>query len=64
MKKFILINYEFKFSSICDNEKEVFEGCGYEEEYENGMNFKDLLEAVKGSYEVIAFTGTIEFLND
>ena len=64
MKKFILINYEFKFSSICDNEQEVFECCGYEEEYKEGMSFKDLLEAVKGEYEVIEFEGTISFLND
>ena len=29
MKRFIKIDYQENFSSICDTEEEVIEGCGY-----------------------------------
>ena len=40
---FIKIDYELGFSSICNTENEVIEGCGYEV---NGITFEELLERV------------------
>lgn len=63
-KRFISINFEFKYSSICDTIEEIFESCGYDEEYEQGMTFDELLEKVKGEYEIIEVIGEIKWLND
>jgi hypothetical protein len=64
-KRFISINYEFKYSSICDTIEEVFISCGYEEEYEKGtITFEELLERIKGEYEIIEIVGEIKWLND
>ena len=57
---FIKIDYELGFSSICENENEVIEGCGYEV---GEISFSDLIEEVKGIYEIIRVEGKVEFLN-
>ena len=61
MKKFIKIDYDLQFSSICDTEEEVIEGCGYDSDE---ITFEELLERVKGTYEIIEVEGNVEFLND
>jgi hypothetical protein len=58
---FIKIDYEMGFSSICDNEEEVIEGCGYDVDE---ITFEELLEQVKGVFEIIKVEGSVEFLND
>jgi hypothetical protein len=58
---FIKIDYGMNFSSICDTEDEVIEGCGYEV---GEISFSELLEKVKGEYEIIEVKGSIKFLND
>ena len=58
---FIKIDYEMGFSSICDNENEVMNCCGYDE---NEISFSEFLEKVKGEYEIIKVKGKVEFLND
>ena len=61
MKRFIKIDYQLNFSSICDSEEEVIEGCGYDVEE---ITFEDLLEEVKGTYEIIEIEGELKWLND
>jgi hypothetical protein len=58
---FIKIDYELGFSSICNTENEVIEGCGYEV---NEITFEELLERVKGVFEIIKVEGSVEFLTD
>jgi hypothetical protein len=58
---FIKIDYEAGFSSICDNENEVIESCGYEV---GEISFDEFLETVKGEFEIIKVEGEVEFLND
>ena len=58
---FIKIDYEMGFSSICDTEEEVIEGCGYDVDE---ITFEELLEQVKGVFEIIKVEGSVEFLND
>jgi len=58
---FIKIDYEMGFSSICDSEEEVIEGCGYDVDE---ITFEELLEQVKGVFEIIKVEGSVEFLND
>ena len=58
---FIKIDYELGFSSICNTENEVIEGCGYEV---NEITFEELLERVKGEFEIIKVEGSVEFLTD
>lgn len=53
--------YELGFSSICNTENEVIEGCGYEV---NEITFEELLERVKGVFEIIKVEGSVEFLTD
>ena len=56
MKKFIKVDLEMGFSSICDTEEEVIEGCGYSVDE---ITFEDLLK-VKGFedvYEIIEIEG-------
>jgi len=57
MKKFIKIDYQNNFSSFCDSEEEVIEGCGYDVEE---ITFEDLLEEVKGTYEIIEIKGNCD----
>jgi len=61
MKRFIKIDYQNNFSSICDSEEEVINGCGYDVEE---ITFEDLLEEVKGSVEIIEIEGELRWLND
>lgn len=58
---FIKIDYEMGFSSICDNENEVMESCGYDGDE---MSFSEFLEKVKGEFEIIKVDGEVKFLND
>jgi hypothetical protein len=58
---FIKIDYEMGFSSICNTKDEVIEGCGYEV---GEITFEELLERVKGVYEIIRVEGSVEFLTD
>jgi hypothetical protein len=61
MKRFIKIDYQLNFSSICDSEEEVIEGCGYDVEE---ITFEDLLKKVKGTYEIIEIEGNLRWLTD
>jgi hypothetical protein len=61
MKKFIKIDYEMNFSSMCDTESEVMESCGYDI---NEMSFEDFLEEVKGEYEIIEVIGDLRWLQE
>jgi len=63
MKRFIKIDYQLNFSSFCDSEEEVIEGCGYDVEE---ITFEDLLKKVKGIYEIIEIEGDcdLRWLND
>jgi hypothetical protein len=56
MKKYIKIDYVLNFSSICDTKEEVIEGCGYEVDE---ITFEELLEKVKGTYEIIEIEGDV-----
>jgi hypothetical protein len=57
MRKFIKIDYQEQFSSICDTKEEVIEGCGYNS---SEITFEELLEKVKGEYEIIEVTGDVK----
>ncbi len=57
---FIKIDYVQGFSSVCENENEVIEGCGYEV---GEINFSELIEKVKGEYEIIKVEGEVNYLN-
>jgi len=57
MRKFIKIDYQEQFSSICNTEEEVIEGCGYDS---SEITFEELLEKVKGEYEIIEVTGDVK----
>jgi hypothetical protein len=63
MKRFIKIDYDNNYSSICDSEEEVINGCGYDVEE---ITFEDLLEEVKGLYEIIEINGDcdVRWLNE
>ena len=63
MKKYIKIDFQNGFSSICDSKEEVIEGCGYDS---NEITFEDFLEQVKGEYEIIEIEGdfSVRWLND
>jgi hypothetical protein len=54
MKKFIKIDLELGFSSVCDNELEVIEGCGY---VFDEITFEELLKQSKDVYEIIEIEG-------
>jgi len=56
MKKYIKIDYVLNFSNICDTKEEVIESCGYEVDE---ITFEELLEKVKGTYEVIEIEGDV-----
>ena len=57
---FIKIDYVMGFSSVCENENEVIEGCGYEV---GEISFSELIEKVKGEYEIIKVEGEVNYLN-
>lgn len=62
MIRFIKIDLEMEFSSICDTEEEVIEGCGYEV---GEITFEELLKEVECAYEIIKIEGDfkIDYLN-
>jgi hypothetical protein len=61
MKKFIKIDYDLQFSSICYSEEEVIEGCGYDP---SEITFEELLKEVQGTYEIIEVEGNVRWLNE
>ena len=54
MTKFIKIDFERGFSSICYTKQEVMEGCGY---FAYKITWEDFLNEIKGDYEVIEIKG-------
>ena len=63
MIKFIKVDLEMGFSSICDTEEEVIEGCGYEI---GEITFEKLCIDMEGTVEIIKIEGDfkIEYLSD
>jgi len=63
MKRFLKIDLELGFTSVCDNEAEVIEGCGYDMDE---ITFEDLLEVIDGVYEIIEIEGefTLKWLTE
>ena len=59
--RYIKIDYTLNYSSLCDSKEEVIEGCGYEVDE---ITFEDLLEEVKGEFEIIEVEGDIRWLNE
>ena len=63
MIRFIKVDLEMGFSSICDTEEEVFESCGYEI---GEVTFDELLVKMASiTIEIIKIEGDfkIDFLN-
>jgi hypothetical protein len=58
--KYIKIDYTGQFSSLCNTKNEVIEGCGYDIDE---ITFEQLLETIKGEYEIIEVDGNINWLN-
>mgnify|MGYP000937870173 CR=1 FL=1 len=56
MTKFIKIDYDLRFSSICDTKEEVIIGCGYDP---SEITFEELLERVEGVYEIISVENNV-----
>ena len=54
MGKFIKIDFEQGFSSVCDTKQEVMEGCGY---FEDEITWEDFLNEIKGEFEIIEIKG-------
>jgi hypothetical protein len=61
MKRYLKVDFELSFTSICDTKEEVIEGCGYDIDE---ITFEELLEEVKGVYEIIEIEGDVRWLND
>lgn len=59
--RYIKIDYTLNYSSLCDSKEEVIEGCGYDIDE---ITFEDLLEEVKGEFEIIEVEGDIRWLNE
>ena len=59
--RYLKIDWELGFSSICDNKEEVIEGCGYDVDE---ITFEELLERVKGEYEIIEIEGEVKWLGE
>jgi hypothetical protein len=62
MIKFIKVDLEMGFSSICDTKEEVIEGCGYEI---GEITFDKLCIDMEGTVEIIKIEGDfkIDYLN-
>jgi hypothetical protein len=62
MIKFIKVDLEMGFSSICDTEEEVIEGCGFEI---GEITFEKLCIDMEGTVEIIKIEGDfkIDYLN-
>lgn len=62
MKRFIKIDYEMGFSSVCNTEDEVIESCGYEV---GEITFKELLAKIDNSLmEIIEIESDVKWLTD
>jgi hypothetical protein len=55
--RYLKIDWELGFSSICDNKEEVIEGCGYDVDE---ITFEDLLIRMEGVYEIVEVTGDFQ----
>jgi hypothetical protein len=62
MIRFIKVDLEMGFSSICDTEEEVIEGCGFEI---GEITFDKLCIDMEGTVEIIKIEGDfkIDYLN-
>jgi hypothetical protein len=62
MIRFIKVDLEMGFSSICDTEEEVIEGCGFEI---GEITFEKLCIDMEGTVEIIKIEGDfkIDYLN-
>jgi len=58
MKKYLVIDFDNNFSSVCDTENEVFESVGYEV---GECEFEELVENIRGEYEIIEITSENNF---
>ena len=54
MKRHLKVDFDGRFSSVCDTKEEVMEGCGYDIDE---TTFEDFLVEVKGEFEVIEVKG-------
>ena len=59
MKRYLKVDFDGRFSSICDTKEEVMEGCGY---FIDETTWEDFLEEIKGVFEVIEVTGEVKWL--
>ena len=61
MKKYLKIDFEGGFSSICDTKEEVMEGCGYDMDE---MTWEDFLIVIEGDFDIIEVNGDIKWLTE
>jgi hypothetical protein len=54
MSKFIKVDFDGGFSSVCDTKEEVMEGCGYDIDE---MSFEDFLSEIEGEFDIIEIKG-------
>jgi hypothetical protein len=55
MIKYLKVDLEDCYGiSLCDTKEEVIEGCGYDVDE---ITFEELLEEMKGIYEIVEITG-------
>ena len=58
MKKYLKVDLEDCYGiSLCDTKEEVIEGCGYDVDE---ITFEELVEEMKGVYEIIEVKGEFE----
>ena len=57
MTKYLKIDLELGFTSVCDNKEEVIEGCGYDVDE---ITFDELLNVIDGVYEIIEIDGEFD----
>jgi hypothetical protein len=58
MIKYLKVDLENCYGvSLCDTKDELFEGCGYDVDE---ITFEELVEEVKGVYEIIEVKGDFE----
>ena len=63
MKRYLKVDFNVGFSSICDTKEEVMEGCGYCIEE---ITWDDFLKEIEGDFDVIEIKGctVIRFLTE
>jgi hypothetical protein len=58
MIKYLKVDLENCYGiSLCDTKEEVIEGCGYDVDE---ITFEELVEEIKGVYEIIEVKGEFE----